>query len=328
MRYRGPDAGFPKSWYAVAEARDVSGTKLLPVSYLDRQLIVYRDKTGKAQVADAYCPHLGAHLASHNGCLRDGRVVCPFHKWEFDGASGQCSRIPYTDTMVPRGVKMDVYPTREVDGMVMMWYHPEGAAPDFEPFAREMIAPGAGWSVHSVKDLVSTCPFRDLFENLFDTAHIQQLHKSRNPTQIEILERKPYGLFTRLQALKAGEEFPVTRMEFHFSGVSVATLYVEGKGFCVSMVASATPIDNERFRNVARICVRDGGSLMSRVTNKLVGGAFAKRITTEIQQDMEVLNFKKHLPRPNLCAGDGPIFKWRQYQDEFYVQPGPAAAAE
>jgi 3-ketosteroid 9alpha-monooxygenase subunit A len=34
---------------------------------------------------------------------------------------------------------------------------------------------------------------------------------------------------------------------------------------------------------------------------------------------MKVLNFKKHLTKPNLCAGDGPIHKWRKYQDEFYV---------
>ena len=41
---------------------------------------------------DAYCPHLGAHLAE-GGRVQGESVRCPFHAWEFDGASGE----PYTE---------------------------------------------------------------------------------------------------------------------------------------------------------------------------------------------------------------------------------------
>ncbi|MGH8808821.1 MAG: Rieske 2Fe-2S domain-containing protein, partial [Noviherbaspirillum sp.] len=90
MKFRVPEIAFPKGWYCVADAHEISADKLKPVSYLNQQLIVYRAQSGEAQVADAYCPHLGAHLASHDGCIEDGAIVCPFHKWKWDGAQGHC----------------------------------------------------------------------------------------------------------------------------------------------------------------------------------------------------------------------------------------------
>jgi nitrite reductase/ring-hydroxylating ferredoxin subunit len=316
MKYRSHDLGFPKGWYAVADSTEVTGTALLPVSYLDQQLIVYRDAHGRARVADAYCPHLGAHLASHDGCLSGGRIVCPFHKWSFDATSGQCVNIPYTNVMVPGAVKLTIHPTREVDDIVMMWYHPRGEAPDYEPFSRSQLNTAGHWVLHSIKDLVSTCPFQDLFENLFDTAHIQQLHGGVGLPTIASIERVPHGLRVQFGPPAAPEQFAITHMESNFSGVTMTHLFIEGEGFAFTAAATATPIDKEHFRNIARLYVRDMGS---KEMNDALGGAFAQRTFEEIDQDMNVLNFKKHLARPNLCAGDGPIYKWRKYQDEFYV---------
>jgi 3-ketosteroid 9alpha-monooxygenase subunit A len=316
MKYRSHDLGFPKGWYAVADSAEVTGTAMLPVSYLDQQLIVYRDANGRAQVADAYCPHMGAHLASHDGCITDGRIVCPFHKWSFDAASGQCVNIPYTKIMVPPSVKLTIHPTCEVDDIVMMWYHPKGEAPDYEPFSRSQLNTEQPWVLHSVKDLVSTCPFQDLFENLFDTAHVQQLHGGVGLPDIVSIDRAPHGLRVKFGPPTAPEQFSITHMENNFSGVTMNTLFIEGQGFAFMATATATPIDKERFRNVARLYVRDMGS---EEMNDALGGAFAQRTYAEIDQDMKVLNFKRHLAKPNLCAGDGPISKWRKYQDEFYA---------
>jgi len=316
MKYRCHDLGFPKGWYAVADSAEVTGTAMLPVNYLDQQLIVYRDANGRAQVADAYCPHMGAHLASHDGCITDGKIVCPFHKWSFDATSGQCVNIPYTKIMVPPSVKLTIHPTCEVDDIVMMWYHPKDEAPDYEPFSRSQLNTEASWVLHSTKDLVSTCPFQDLFENLFDTAHVQQLHGGVGLPNIVSIERTPHGLRVKFGPPTAPEQFSITHMENNFSGVTMNTLFIEGPGFAFMATATATPIDKERLRNVARLYVRDMGS---KEMNDALGGAFAQRTYEEIDQDMNVLNFKKHLAKPNLCAGDGPISKWRKYQDEFYA---------
>ena len=313
MARRAPTTGFAKGWYAVAEADQVSTDAMLAVSYLNEELIVYRKADGAAQVADAYCPHLGAHLASHDGSLADGQITCPFHKWRFDGATGRCVHIPYTDVMVPSRVGLTLYPTREIDGMVLMWYHPAGAEPDHEPYTRAGET-GAPWIFHSSHEWVSTCPYRDLFENLFDTAHVQQLHNSVNVPIIEAIDRRPHGLKVRF-ANPVGESVEITRFENNFTGVSLVTAITEGQGFGFLQCVSATPIDDETFRQVSRMYVRDMGS---EEANAAIGKPFADNTAYETEKDFRVLNYKKHLSRPRLCAGDGPIMKWRQYQENYY----------
>jgi 3-ketosteroid 9alpha-monooxygenase subunit A len=53
--------------------------------------------------------------------------------------------------------------------------------------------------------------------------------------------------------------------------------------------------------------------------NQMIGGAFVARVIAEIEQDFQVLNYKKHLKNPVICAGDGPIMKFRDYAKEFFV---------
>jgi nitrite reductase (NADH) small subunit len=38
------------------------------------------------------CPHRGGPLAE--GAIEDGRLVCPWHGWEFNLANGQCINRP------------------------------------------------------------------------------------------------------------------------------------------------------------------------------------------------------------------------------------------
>ncbi|OCC23434.1 hypothetical protein MB02_12540 [Croceicoccus estronivorus] len=315
MHRRAPDIGFPRGWYCVAESEKVTADEMLPVSYLDEQFIVYRGPDGTAHVADAFCPHLGAHLATLDGSISEGKITCPFHKWSFDGATGRCVDIPYTKVMVPGSVKLKVYPTREIDGMVLAWYHPEGEEPDFEPWSRESLDVDAPWIPHSTTFRESTCPYRDLFENLFDTAHVQQLHGSNFLPTIESMERTSFGMHARFSP-PTGERFPVTGLENMFTGVSLMTQLVTGDGFGFLQSVSATPIDHERFVQVSRLYVRDMGSPE---LNEALGKPFADNTAFETDKDFKVLDFKKHLARPQLCAGDGPIMKWRSYQEEFYA---------
>ena len=50
----------------------------------------------QACIVDAYCPHLGANLGV-GGRVHGNCIECPFHGWQFDGETGQCTSIPYAD---------------------------------------------------------------------------------------------------------------------------------------------------------------------------------------------------------------------------------------
>ena len=61
--------------------------------------MLWRDGDGHHHLADAWCPHLGAHLG-HGGRVKDGCLICPFHEWSYDTA-GRNVDIPYAEPAEP-----------------------------------------------------------------------------------------------------------------------------------------------------------------------------------------------------------------------------------
>ena len=63
---------------------------------------------GGVTAVEAECPHEGGPL--QDGTLEDGCVVCPWHRYRFDGKSGQCDVDP--------SLRVKVYPTVVEEGAV------------------------------------------------------------------------------------------------------------------------------------------------------------------------------------------------------------------
>jgi phenylpropionate dioxygenase-like ring-hydroxylating dioxygenase large terminal subunit len=60
-------------------------------------LVAWRGTSGTSYIADAYCPHIGAHLGV-GGEVHGECIQCPFHSWKFDGEQdGKLTCIPYAD---------------------------------------------------------------------------------------------------------------------------------------------------------------------------------------------------------------------------------------
>jgi nitrite reductase/ring-hydroxylating ferredoxin subunit len=313
--YRDHTEGYAKGWYSVADSDDVTSDAMLPVSYLDQQFVVYRDREGVARVSEAYCPHLGAHLASADGCIDNGEIVCPFHKWRFNTNDGRCASVPYA-TVVPKRAVLTSYPTIEMGGMVLMWWHPKGGCTEAKPHDALSVHGDRRWLRHSTKNYETQVPVRDLNENIFDTAHIQQLHGSLYMPRIASVERHDFGLEVNFAPSTEAGTSLIEYMQFNFSGVSVVSNTVLGKGFGFIQYSALTPIDRENSVMRNHMFIMDTGS---EEMNERVGCAFADRVRIEIEQDLKVLNYKKHLPRPLLCSGDGPVMKWRKYSAELYA---------
>lgn len=52
-----------------------------------REIAVFRTRAGELYATQAQCPHRGAPLA--DGLVGGGRVVCPFHSYAFELATGE-----------------------------------------------------------------------------------------------------------------------------------------------------------------------------------------------------------------------------------------------
>jgi len=63
-------------------------------------------RSGDAVVAfEDVCPHAGAPLSE--GVCKDGEVVCSWHGFRFDAATGECRLFAGAPSATPRAVKIE-----------------------------------------------------------------------------------------------------------------------------------------------------------------------------------------------------------------------------
>ena len=128
---------FPRGWFAVANSSEI-GRKPMAVRYFGQDLVLYRGESGRAVMLDAYCPHMGTHLASGPNSatstapthMEGDNIRCPFHAWRF-GPDGVCNEIPYHDGPIPAAAKIKSWTVEERYGIVFCWHDPEEQEPDF-----------------------------------------------------------------------------------------------------------------------------------------------------------------------------------------------------
>jgi phenylpropionate dioxygenase-like ring-hydroxylating dioxygenase large terminal subunit len=52
-----------EGWYWAMRSSELKKGVAAPLNFLGRELVVYRGENGRVVALDAYCPHMGAHLA-------------------------------------------------------------------------------------------------------------------------------------------------------------------------------------------------------------------------------------------------------------------------
>ena len=59
---------FPRGWFMVATSQEVTTTPI-SVRYFGEDMALYRGHSGRVFLVEAYCPHMGTHLAKNTTCL-------------------------------------------------------------------------------------------------------------------------------------------------------------------------------------------------------------------------------------------------------------------
>lgn len=159
-------------WYPIARATEIVDDKPLRVELLGLPFVAFRDSNGDAHVLSDTCVHRGGSLSA--GWVRDGKAICPYHGWEYDGG-GKCTRIPSLASKTPPArAKVDSYPVQEKYGIVFAFLGdlPEEERPplhDIEEFGTD------GWKaqlyVYDVK-----CNYERSMENGLDPIHNEFVH--------------------------------------------------------------------------------------------------------------------------------------------------------
>jgi phenylpropionate dioxygenase-like ring-hydroxylating dioxygenase large terminal subunit len=252
---------FINFWYAAAFGAEL-GTKPVKVRMLGQNFVLFRDAAGKAHCLSNVCLHRCGSLA--DGWVSHGRVVCPYHGWEFNGA-GQCERIPSMgpgQAPVPGRVRVDSYPVQEKYGIVFVFLGdlPEAERPPIMELA-EWDQPG--WRCTSL-GFTLKANYARVVENALDPAHAEYVHivgrKGRDPDyhvpDYEVRE-EAWGagmeLHFRTQAgglfrhLRKGENVTVAGTTFHGPSQFVTRIRITDR-MSSFQYAFDTPVDEFETR--------------------------------------------------------------------------------
>jgi nitrite reductase/ring-hydroxylating ferredoxin subunit len=298
-RAPGPRFPFPvpNGWFIVARADELAPGDIRPVSYFARDLVVYRSASGTARVVDAYCAHLGANLAM-GGAVEGDAIRCPFHGWCYDGATGQCTDIPYTEgDRVPSQARIGALPTLERNRMIWAWHHRGGGAPFYDvPVVPELDDPEWSEPVFREWEVASCC--QEMAENNHDFAHFKYVHGTADiPWESAVIE----GPYKRVEA--NGGSF--VRETF---GLGLGVLRSPG---AFAFLSSTTPVDEEHLH------VR-WTFTTPRALGPDAATDVADQFLTGVSQDIPIWENKRYVERPVLTKEERGILDHREWCRQFY----------
>jgi phenylpropionate dioxygenase-like ring-hydroxylating dioxygenase large terminal subunit len=310
----------PFGWYQVAFPGDLAPGEVTAVEYWSRELVLWRDTAGAFHLQDAFCPHLGAHLA-YGGSVDGDLLTCPFHGWKFDGA-GACTNIPYSQR-TNRKARVRTYPTVERNGLVLAWYHPFEAPPQWEIPVIEEIGDSAWSDFYASSYVIRTIP-QEMSENGADPAHFRFVHGTDTVAEVEEYNTDgPCSVMLSKQTYVTPRGVTEGRIDVYNYGPGFSKVWFSGIVDAVN-IATTTPIDENTTQVRFNFIVR---KLDDERLTSTVADAFVKEINKQVQEDREIWEHKTFLPSPALADTDGPILKFRKWYSQFYAEPYEVGAS-
>ncbi|BAZ50085.1 Rieske (2Fe-2S) region [Nostoc sp. NIES-4103] len=320
MKSRFPFTSFPNGWFRVGYSNELAIKEVKPLHYFGQDLVLFRTEDSIAHVMDAHCPHLGAHLG-YGGCVVENTIQCPFHGWRFHG-EGRCIDIPYTHK-IPAKAYIKPWSVREINGLIMVWYHAEGEAPTWEiPKLKEYNSPtwspfrcAAQWRLRS--------HIQEIQENPLDTSHLKFIHGA-NTVKVLNFETDGAKLLWRFSTDEDTSLVKESYVEYTYYGLGYNLDYYfpgktadESEDFLqeINILTLTTPIDEEYVENHLLITFK---KLPIEAENEAFEEKLMQTIFIETAKDVPILENKIYRFSPLLCEDDGPLMQYRRWATQFY----------
>jgi pheophorbide a oxygenase len=168
-----------QNWWPVAALTSLKPSQPNALQVLGKPLVAAKFNDSSWSVLDDRCSHRFAPL-SEGRMVSTGHLQCAYHGWEFDTATGVCSKLPQI-TDENKVAAVQTYPTREEAGMLWVWMDPSSL-----DLADQIHLPISPLLRHYVARFGNeACFMRDLpygiellGENLLDLSHLPFSHHS------------------------------------------------------------------------------------------------------------------------------------------------------
>jgi phenylpropionate dioxygenase-like ring-hydroxylating dioxygenase large terminal subunit len=312
----------PFGWYVAGYSEDLAVGGVTPLRYFDRELVLWRGEDGRPRMLDAYCRHLGAHLG-HGGRVEGNSVVCPFHAWAYDDR-GIVVDIPYSKSIPPQVKRpcLRTWPITERNGLIWVWYHPQGDAPHWE-VADVTEATDPEWTACGRFEWHINVHLQDMAENGSDTAHFQYTHGTASfPDQKSVFDG---------HVMRTGINAPMDTPRGQVPGAIDVVNVGPGQSWTrftgiseTLLISGVTPVA------IDHVHVRFGfyqPKSQAEGPQAAVAAAIVREVVRQLEQDKRIWDNKAFVERPILCQGDGEIDRWRRFYSQFYAADADASAA-
>lgn len=313
---------YPRGWFMIAVSEDLTD-KPQGVRYFGRDLALYRGKSGRVVLLDAYCPHMGTHLAINTTSyvVRDHQHIegdsirCPYHAWRL-GPDGKVNDIPYFNGPIPQAACVRSWRIEERYGCIWVWHDPENGEPDYDlpdiPMWRDPA--WVHWSIDRLGTLNSHP--QEVVDNIADFSHLSPIHGSR----VDYFENEFDGHIAK-QRQGGGHRTLVEGAE----GFSTDTWYT-GPAILLSrlvghyetlMLITHTPVDDGVVKVWHGLLVKSPHTVANDADVAIARG-YQEQARLAFAQDFEVWANKAPAFQVLQLPTDGPFAKARLWYKQFY----------
>lgn len=233
-------------WHPVCATADVI-EQPRRFTLLGEHIVAYRDGAGPVAMRDI-CVHRGAALSL--GWIRDGRLTCPYHGWQYD-RSGTCVRIPSrpAGAPIPRAARAQTYRTTERYGL--LWVALDEPAAEVPAFPGDIFGRDGWREFLSYRKVWQTSAARAV-ENFMDFSHFPYVHPNLLGTEdrAEVpphdVDETSFGLAYAFEQEEPSELYGkggMARIRYEYTLYMPFTIHlnkIEEDGVSATMISMAT----------------------------------------------------------------------------------------